>query len=174
MRVLFSLAVMAILLVTSVQSFAQSATVQAVGTVLAPMTVSGSNLNFGASIFPGSNMSVAHTDGGAAQFDINGETGKEVTATFTLPTALNHTIDATATMPISFSAANAGYATLASGQGTATTYDPSSTLTTTLGNSLVDDGQLYIWLGGTVQPSNTQMAGDYAADITLDLAYTGN
>ena len=35
-------------------------------------------------------------------------------------------------------------------------------------------GQMDIWLGGTVQPSLTQTGGDYSAEITLSVTYTGN
>ncbi len=35
----------------------------------------------------------------------------------------------------------------------------------------VEDGKFYVFLGGTVQPTNTQEAGVYTADITLTAEY---
>lgn len=159
------------LLVSAGQALAQSATVQATGTVLTPITfTSSTNLAFGTSLFPGIDKSIAHTDAGAAEFDLSGEAGKEITATFTLPTDLTHT-DGTTTLPFSCSTTDAGYAGSSTAQGTATDFDPNSALTTTLDAT---NGTLSIWLGGTVQPATTQKSGSYSGDITLDLAYTGN
>jgi hypothetical protein len=156
---------------TANTSFAQSTTVQATGTVLEPISFTNStNLAFGASLFPGISKTVAITGSGAASIDVDGEASKEVTVTWTLPTELTHTTDGTSTMPVSFGTTDAGYNT-ADDPSLATTYDPSTVLTTTLGTT---SGLLYLWLGGTVSPAANQTAGAYAADITVDVAYTGN
>lgn len=152
---------------TVTQSFAQNVTVSSSGTVLQPLSVTGTDLSFGEEIFPGINEVVERTATGAAQLDISGEGSKEITATFTLPTELS---DGTNALPITFSGTDAGHATASAEQGTATGFDPSNALTTTLSES----GELFIWLGGTVEPASNQTAGIYDADITLDTVYTGN
>lgn len=156
---------------TANTSFAQTKTVQATGTVLQPISfTNATNLAFGNSLFPGISKTVGISDAGAASFDIAGEADKEVTVTFTVPTELTLTTG-TATMPITFSSTDAGYSTTDDPAG-ATTFDPDAgAATATLGTT---GGLLYVWLGGTVDPATTQAAGDYAADITLDVAYTGN
>lgn len=150
------------------QGFAQSATTTASGTVLEPLTVSATALSFGESIFPGIDEVVERTAAEAAQFDVAGEAGKEITATFTLPTELT---GATTPLSITFSTTDGGHATSSTDQGSATGFDPNGALTTTLEAA---SGELYIWLGGTVEPADNQPAGSYTADITLDTAYTGN
>lgn len=163
----FSLACILVLVGFTSKSFAQNATVQAEGTVLQPLSVTATNLSFGAEIFPGIDEVVARTDAAASQFDITGETSKEITATFTLPTEL--TFDAN-TLPITFSATDGGHATASTEQGTATAFDPSGALTTTLSAA----GELFLWLGGTAEPAADQAAGAYSGDITLETVYTSN
>ncbi len=161
-------AVAGLLMVLSGQVQAQiTTTVTASGTVLTPITVTGTNLSFGTSIFPGINKSVARTSADAASFTISGEASKEVTATFTLPTNLVKGAD---NLPISFSTTDGGHSTSSTGQSTATAFDPNSGVTTTLSTT----GNLYIWLGGTVSPAHNQAAGAYTGDITISLVYTGN
>lgn len=156
---------------TANTSFAQTKTVQATGTVLQPISfTNATNLTFGTALFPGISKTVGISDAGAATFDIAGEADKGVTVTFTLPTELTLTTGS-ATMPITFASTDAGYSTTDDPSG-ATTFDPGAgAATTTLGTT---SGLLYVWLGGTVDPAINQTAGDYAADITLDVAYTGN
>ncbi len=132
------------------------------------LTLTGlQNLNFGDTIFPGINKTVARTDGNAAKFMISGDINKEVRITFSLPTVLELTGN---TMSIHFSSTDAAYNTLEFGQSTATAFDPNNAVITRLGL----DGKLYIWLGGTVAPTHTQPAGTYANDIVLEVQYTCN
>ena len=139
------------------------------GTVLTPITVTKSNdLDFGSSIFPGIDKSVTATSASAAKFTVGGEAGKQVTIVFDLPTELTKV--GGATMPISFGATDAGRNT-GNVQAEATSFDPNSTETTTLE---AENGTLYIWLGGTVSPAHNQSAGEYSADITVTLEYTGS
>jgi hypothetical protein len=144
------------------------ATVQATGTVLQPIQMSGTNLSFGNNIFPGIDKQVTRTNTNAAQFDISGEAGKEIVANFTLPSDLT---DGANNLPIVFNALDAAHAGISTDQSSATSFDPNSPLTTTLDAT---SGELYVWLGGTVTPDKNQPAGTYSADITLDIAYTGN
>jgi hypothetical protein len=144
-------------------------TVKATGTVLQPIQMTGTNLNFGNNIFPGLDKKVSRSEAEAAQFDISGEAGKEVVATFTLPSDLSD--GASNSLPIVFNALDGGYAPASTDQTTASSFDPNSPFTTTLDAS---GGNLYLWLGGTVTPAQNQPAGTYEGDITLDIAYTGN
>jgi len=149
------------------QGFSQGATVTATGTVLAPLSVTGTGLIFGDQLFPGHNEIVVTTDAGAARFDIVGEPQKEITATFTLPEILE---SGSSTMPISFSPTSGGHDNAIALQASATVFDPNAPVTV----SLYTAGEYFIWLGGTVSPSETQAAGAYTGSITLDTVYTGN
>lgn len=159
-------------LVIGNQAFAQdpvSTTTTAEGTVLTPISLSSTVLNFGAEIFPGSDKAVASTAAEAAQFDVSGEPSKTVNTSFALPTEVSD--GAGSTMPISFSTTDAGHAAASTDQSTQTGFDPNT------GQSLTLDatsGELYIWLGGTVSPTNTQTAGAYTGNITLDVSYPSN
>lgn len=158
-----------LLILTAGQAHAQnSITVQATASV-APFftTATGTNLTFGTVTADGTAQAVAPTDAGAAQFDIAGTPGSEITVTFTLPTQLTNGTD---NIPIAFGATDAGYATDAANQATATAHDPGTVLTTDLDATT---GELYVWLGGTVTPAIGISGGSYSADITIDLAYTG-
>ena len=145
----------------------QTATVTASGTVLSPVTVSGTDLNFGTSIFPGVNEAVPYTNTNAAQFNITGGEGtSEVNVTFpNLPSELTGT---GTPLSINFSTEDAAHNTTESVTG-ATPFDPNTGVTTNLAT-----GALYVWLGGTVQPSSDQPAGAYSANIMIDVVYTGN
>lgn len=162
-------AIFSFLLIGS-SAFAQSTTTTADATVLTPISLSSTALNFGSSIFPGSNKSIAKTSASAAQFDISGEPGKNVNTSFTLPSAMDADTS-TATMPISFSTTDAGYAAASTSQSSQTVFDPNVAQTLTLDATT---GELYIWLGGTISPSATQKKGTYSASITLDVTYPSN
>lgn len=145
----------------------QGAKVTATGTVLAPLSVTGTGLIFGDQLFPGLTWDVERTSVHAARFDIVGEAGKEIIATFTLPEELTKGSD---TMPITFSPTSGGHANAIALHASATAFDPSTSLNATLHIA----GEYYIWLGGTVSPSATQAPGAYTGSITLDTVYTGN
>lgn len=149
--------------------FAQSVTVQATGTVLEPMTIGEANLGFN-NIFPGVVKKLDYTHPNAANFAIDGEPGKQITADFTLPSSLTHTGGNIQTLSVSFGTSASGYST-GRDVSAATTHDPTTSLTTILGPT---EGYLNIWLGGQVDPTIVQEKGDYTGDINLDVAYTGN
>ncbi len=143
--------------------------ITATADVQTPLSVTGSaDLDFG-NVFPGVNKAVAYTDAvNAGQWDITGEAAAEVTLSFTALPA-NLTFGAN-NLPIVYSATDAGYNT-ADNPAAATSFDPSAGATTNLEGAT---GALYVWIGGTVQPTETQPAGTYTGTITLDVAYTGN
>lgn len=151
-------------------AYAQSTTTTANGTVLEPISLSSTALNFGSQIFPGTDKSIAKTNAAAAQFDISGEPSKSVNTSFTLPSSMQADTSS-ATMPISFSTTDAGYAAASTSQSSQTAFDPSVAQSLTLDGTT---GELYIWLGGTISPTSTQKKGSYTADITLDVSYPSN
>ena len=158
-------------LVLSAASVAQAqsnaASINANATVLRPISIVGDNdLGFG-TVFPGLNKTVAISDPGAGHWSISGETGAEVDLTFALPVNL---VSGGNTLPIVFGAGTAGY-NATDVVGGATTFDPSAGATTSL--SGLNPGELYVWIGGQVQPALNQPAGAYTETITLTIDYTG-
>lgn len=144
--------------------YAQSDNIAATATVQSPITVSGDNdLEFG-TVFPGVNKSVARTAAEAGAFSVTGQNSATVYLNFTLPTNLEFGAN---NLPISFSATDAGSNT-ADDQGAAVAFNPA---TADYERTLSAGGELYVWIGGTVQPTITQVAGAYSADITLTVTY---
>jgi hypothetical protein len=157
-----------VLVASTAQAQPNAADITASATVLSPLTVVNQNdLDFG-TVFPGVDASVAITDGTAGRWYITGADNAEVDLTFTLVANLTSGGN---NLPIVFAAGDAGYNTtnLASA---ATTFDPNAGATTNLSNAAT--GELYVWIGGTVQPATGQPAGTYTETITLTVDYTGN
>ncbi|MCP4706802.1 MAG: hypothetical protein GY865_19565, partial [candidate division Zixibacteria bacterium] len=150
----------------------ESASISATATVLPAMSVTGdNNLIFG-TVLPDVTKSVDKaTSGFAGAFHIQGNNNAEVSIDFTLPTDL-YTADSSATMPIVFVDTDASYDDeTGAGQSSPTgVIDPRGLTTLDLGAS----GSMDVWLGGAVQPSLTQTGGDYSADVTISITYTGN
>lgn len=122
------------------------------------------DLNFGDEIFPGLEERVDFTDAEAAGFEIIGEPETEIRITLQLPASLNVN---SSSIPVSFSTLSAGYHPLETGQATAIAFNPEEGVTTSLGA----DGKLFIWLGGTIHPSQIQQKGLYTGDIVLEAEY---
>ena len=128
------------------------------------------NLVFG-SVTLGINKAVARTSAGfAGEWSITGTALAELSLTFTLPTVLDHSSVASA-LPISFNSTDAA---LSDGTGSQSApnavIDPNGPSVFSLGSG----GLMYVWIGGTVQPSVAQSGGDYASNVILTIAYTGN
>jgi hypothetical protein len=171
--ILSVLAMTALLFMMVSVSWAQeSATIQALATVVSTLHITGiTNLNFG-TVTLGINKSVnKNVTGQAGQWDITGNPSSELNLDFTLPTQLR-TTDSLATMNISFSNTDASYDDGSGGGQSAPVgvLNPNGPSTHNLGIG----GLMSVWIGGTVHPSISQTAGDYAADIILTVAYTGN
>lgn len=102
----------------------------------------------------------------AGQWRIRGRRGTEVQLDFVnLPTSLQNGIHA---MPIGFDVGSAAWRS--PGGGGTVVFDPHVGTTAVFGSS----GQIFIYLGGTVDPPPNQQPGSYVADIDLDVWYTGN
>jgi hypothetical protein len=143
---------------------------KAVATVLPTISVTGTHdLNF-ETVMPGVDKSVDKLSvGQAGEFQIHGTILAEVTLDFTLPDSLAL---GTAILPISFSSTDASYddGTAGGQQSPAGTINPNIQNALRLGA----DGYMFVWLGGTVNPTLLQNSGDYEAEVTLTVTYTGN
>ncbi|MEZ5358596.1 MAG: hypothetical protein R3F48_07155 [Candidatus Zixiibacteriota bacterium] len=161
-----------ILLVPGAAQAQESAAIQAIATVVSGLQVIGlNNLNFG-TVVPGIDKTVDKTDVGfAGEWQINGSANAEITLDFTIPTYLL-TADSSAQMLILFSGTDASFDDETGGGQTipAGVLNPHGQGVENIGVG----GRMYVWIGGTVQPTISQTGGDYAADVTLTVAYTGN
>jgi hypothetical protein len=102
----------------------------------------------------------------AGQWRIRGQRGTEVQLDFVnLPAFLQNGIHA---MPVVFEVTSAAWRS--PGGGGTVVFDPNVGTTAVFGNS----GQIFVYLGGTVQPPPNQQPGGYVADVDLDVWYTGN
>lgn len=130
------------------------------------------NLDFG-TLLPGFAGNVDFTDvgsPGAGQFLVTGAVNAEVTLLFTsLPVVLTR-VGFSETMPISYTAAYSAVGNPASATPfTANLPGPPASLP-----RIGAGNELYVYLGGTVTPAPTQVAGTYEATVVLEAAYTGN
>lgn len=126
-----------------------------------------SDLEFGEEIFPGIDKSINRSEAGAAEFKISGEGDREVEISFQLPDYL--TDSSNNELSIFFSSDDSAYNSIEDPAG-ATSFDPHNGVIVTLSQ----DGNLYIWLGGTVSPLSSQPGNFYEDDITLNVSYTTN
>jgi len=150
----------------------ESATIQATATVIPALVVIGEhNLEF-ATVFPGVDKTVDKSSPGfAGEFSVQGNNLAEISIDFTLPDSIMHE-DSTAYMRIRFVDTDASY-----DDGTGGGQAAPSGVINPLGPSTQDlgpGGQMWLWIGGRVEPGITQTGGDYSGDITLTVAYTGS
>ncbi|MBU8933461.1 MAG: hypothetical protein KOO62_05585 [candidate division Zixibacteria bacterium] len=149
----------------------ESATVQALATVISALTVTGTNdLDFG-NVTPGTPETVAKTDvGTAGEWSITGPSAAEVQITFTLPDSLH---SATAAMPITFLGTDGSYED-GTGGGQAAPAGNLNPLNTNLVDLSAIDGSMTVWIGGQTIPSVGQSGGNYSADVEIIVTLTGN
>jgi hypothetical protein len=150
----------------------ESASIQALATVVSSLQIVGSNnLQFG-TVTPGVNKSVDKSSiGFAGEWTVNGSAVAEITLTFTLPDSM-YTVDSLAAMRIGFSSTDASYedGTGAGQTAPAGVIDPNGPLA----RRLAADGSMFVWIGGQVFPRISQTGGAYAGEIVLTVAYTGS
>ena len=148
-------------------TFAQkSASVDATANLLNNLTVTGlNNLKFG-DVTAGINDLVQKGNVEAGEqlgkFKIEGTSNASIQATIIFPSTLDLSGGGDS-MPFGNEKIY-GYAT---DDVNSATYPGSNPFT----DSLSGFGAYYVWVGGTVQPSNNQTAGAYSASITLEASY---
>lgn len=142
-----------------------NADITATANVLAVVDVTaGNNLDFG-DVTPGTPSSVAVGDATAGTFTVSGN-GGNVELDFTLPGDLT---GPGGNLPISFSSTDAAWG---DGGSPDNTFDPTSTP----GDNLditgdTSDGEITVFIGGTVSPPAGLQAGTYDGTITLTATY---
>ncbi len=172
-RLVVLIVTLAVTLVSTPQTQAQeSATIQALATVVSALTITGTNnLNFG-NVTPGTPKLIdKQTDVGlAGEWTLSGNPTAELTLDFTLPDSLR-TASGSA-MVVSFGITDASLDDGSGGGQTA----PSSILNPLIveTRNIGAGGALTIWIGGQVSPTPAQTGGAYAADIILTVTLTGN
>lgn len=164
-------AVICIVVLTGATAAQERATILATATVVSSLTVVGSNnLQFG-TVTPGVNKAVDKaTLGFAGEWTISGTNLSELSIQFSLPDSLL-TTDSLSRMRVSFASSDASYGSLPAHQSAPVgVVDPNGPSAYRLGAN----GQMLIWIGGTVFPRISQTGGDYSAEILLTVAYTGS
>jgi hypothetical protein len=143
---------------------AQSALVASTATVVTPLVVTGTApLAFGV-VFQGIARTIRFNDATSGRISLSGFGNSQVSLTFTLPTTLSNGASA---MPIN------NYRVRAN--GTNVTAGATRIIVTSgvpVNRNLVS-GNLFLFIGGRVQPTAAQAFGSYTAPIVLAAAYTG-
>ena len=143
------------------QGQSDNASIGADATVIAQLDVTaGSSLNFG-NVTPGVSSSVAYGSGGS--FSITGGGGASIDLDFTLPANLTL---GTNNLPISFSTTDANWEDGNTSSGS-NEFDPNAGTTITF----PADGDMTVFIGGTVNPGAGQVAGTYTGNIVLTATY---
>jgi len=143
---------------------AQSASIAATATVVTPITVTGTApLAFG-TVFQGVNRTIAFSDLTSGRFTLTGNAASQVALTFTLPATLSSGAN---TLPINTYDVRVNGTNVTAG---------ATALVVTSGvpvNSNFVGGNLFVFVGGRVQPAVAQAQGSYTGSIVLAAAYTG-
>jgi hypothetical protein len=140
---------------------AQGATTPVTATVLSPISVTGTDLDFG-NVTAGVSKTVPPISAAAGTFTINALANTAVQFSFTLPTNLTNGVN---TMPIG--SWDGRYNTNNS-QPSATPYTPSGS---TQNATISAAGKLHIWIGATVTPAVGQVGGTYSGSIVINVVY---
>lgn len=119
-------------------------------------------LSFG-TVIPGVPTTVLQNDAvRAGQFRISGVLVRNVTITFTLPTVMTRIGAPAATMPLTFLNNSAGFTTVFQGN---TPFNPNAPYNETIWFNAT------ITLGGRVNPTPTQLGGNYTANIVMTVIF---
>ncbi|MDZ7631882.1 MAG: hypothetical protein U5K74_11210 [Gemmatimonadaceae bacterium] len=158
------LAALAAILSVPALAHGQTANVSATATVVTPLVVTGgANLAFG-DVFQGVDKNVAFGDATSGRFSVTGFGTSQVALTFTLPTNL---VNGASTLPINNWDIRANGSNVTAG-ATALTVVSGTPVNTNL-----TAGNLFLFVGGRVQPAAAQAAGSYTGSVVLAAAYTG-
>ncbi len=141
-------------------------TINANANVLVAMSVNGDrDLEFG-DVSPGVNKTIDwndETNGGI--FSINAGAGASIEFSFTTPSELAHTDGTSSGLTISGWDGNWADAN--------DTEEATNSVNFTGANNVTvpSTGDIFIFLGATVEPDNDQVAGSYTAEVTLTAEY---
>lgn len=163
MKTLFTAALVLGLSTSVLAQNSDNDNINASADVIAAISVTGDNdLTFG-DVSPGVNKTVAPDAATAGLFTVTGGADASVELQFsTLPGNLS---DGANTLPITYTA-NYGDTYSA-----ASDFTPSEGTAFSGSPAIPSDGDLNVFLGGTVNPGGTQAAGNYSATITLTATY---
>lgn len=127
------------------------------------------DLSFG-TVIKGVATTLQPTDPNAGEWQLAGSANAFVLISFTLPTVLTN-IQALpgSTMPISFSATSAIWRRATNDPVGGTAFNPATGAVGRLGPP--PNPNLYIWLGGTVNPAPTAKPGIYQGTVVVSLIY---
>jgi hypothetical protein len=127
------------------------------------------DLDFG-TVIKGVATTVAPAGVTAGEWQVSGSANAFVVISFTLPTQLTN-IQALpgSTMPISFNATSAIWRRATNDPAGGSTFNPAAGVVGRLGPP--PNPNLYIWLGGTVNPAPTAKPGIYQGNVVVSLLY---
>ena len=142
-----------------------NAVVVTVGMTIATL----SDLNFG-TVIKGVATTLQPTAATAGEWQVAGSSNAFVIISFTLPTVLTN-IQALpgSTMPIAFNATSARWNRANNNAAAGTAFDPATGAVGRLGPP--PNPNMYIWLGGTVNPAPTAKPGIYQGNVVVSLIY---
>lgn len=151
-----------LLVVGATTAMAQSASANVTVTITNSLAISESGtMDFGTVATTDGAQSINSTDSGAPEFTITGTPSASVTVT---PTAPSHLTNGSS--QITFTDKPLSYGTTNS-QGSATTASSTGAVST----SLSTGGDLYVWIGGTIDPSGATTGGAHTGTYTVAVAY---
>ncbi|PYP40435.1 MAG: hypothetical protein DMD48_03465 [Gemmatimonadetes bacterium] len=127
------------------------------------------DLNFG-TVIKGVATTIAPTAANAGEWQVSGSGNAFVIITFTLPTQLTN-IQALpgSTMPISFNATSAIWRRATNDPTGGNTFNPATGAVGRFGPP--PNFNLYIWIGGTVNPAAAAKPGIYQGNVIVSLIY---
>jgi len=127
------------------------------------------DLNFG-TVIKGVATTVLPTAATAGAWQVTGNSNAFVIISFTLPTQLTN-IQALpgSTMPITFSATSARWNRANNNAAAGTAFNPASGVVGRFGPP--PNPNMYVWLGGTVNPAAAAKPGIYQGTVVVSLLY---
>ena len=127
------------------------------------------DLNFG-TVIKGVATTVLPTAANAGEWQVTGNSNAFVIISFTLPAVLTN-IQALpgSTMPISFNATSARWNRANNNAAAGTAFNPATGAVGRLGPP--PNPNMYIWIGGTVNPAAAAKPGIYQGTVVLSLIY---
>jgi hypothetical protein len=146
-------------------SVSADAVVVTVGMTIATLR----DLNFG-TVIKGVATTVLPTAATAGAWQVTGSSNALVIISFTLPTQLTN-IQALpgSTMPITFSATSARWNRATNNAAAGTAFNPASGVVGRFGPP--PNPNMYVWLGGTVNPAAAAKPGIYQGTVVVSLLY---